>query len=217
MDTHNFFLTTHADRREKFSTKNAVLHAAGRVFAERGFEKATSKEICQLAGTTSAAVNYYFGGKEKLYAEVLVEAHRQMASLEELDKIIDSQLSPEEKLRAFLEYMLMTAIHSSELWGIKIFLRELASPSEFIDQNIATTALPKALRLRSLIQKVTNLPEDSKKLHWATGFVLIPCISFILFPNALQNLLLPCDQHEHQSLLDAMFIYILNGLHALKA
>lgn len=217
MNTPNSSLSaTRANRRERLSTRNAVLDAAGRVFAERGFAEATSKEICQLAGANSAAVNYYFGGKEKLYEEVLIEAHRQMTDLEELDKIIASHLPPEEKLRTFLESMLQTAMASSELWGIKIFLRELASPSSFVVQNIITTALPKALKLRSLIHEVTGLPINSKKLQWATGFVLIPCITFILFPNSLQSLLLPNNQDEHEALLNAMFTYILSGLHAMK-
>lgn len=217
MNTLNSSLSaTRADRRERLSTRNAVLDAAGRVFAERGFAEATSKEICQLAGANSAAVNYYFGGKEKLYEEVLIEAHRQMSDLEDLDKIIASHLQPEEKLRTFLESMLQTATAPSELWGIKIFLRELASPSPFVVQNIITTALPKALKLRSLIHEVTGLPINSKKLQWATGFVLIPCISFILFPKSLQSIILPDDQDEHESLLNAMFTYILSGLHAMK-
>lgn len=217
MNTLNSSLSAKcADKRERSSTRTAVLDAAGRVFAERGFAEATSKEICQLAGVNSAAVNYYFGGKEKLYEEVLIEAHRQMSDLEELDKIIASPLPPEEKLRSFLETMLQTATSSSELWGIKIFLRELASPSSFVVQNMVTTALPKAIKVRSLIHEVTGLPINSKKLQWATGFVLIPCISFILFPKTLQSILLPGDQHEHQALLDAMFTYILSGLHAMK-
>ena len=217
MNTPNSSLSTKcADKRERSSTRTAILDAAGRVFAERGFAEATSKEICQLAGANSAAVNYYFGGKEKLYEEVLIEAHRQMSDLEELDRIIASHLPPEEKLRTFLENMLRTATSSSELWGIKIFLRELASPSSFVLQNMMTTAMPKAVKFRSLIHEVTGLPVNSKKLQWATGFVLIPCISFILFPKALQSLLLPDDQEEEGALLNAMFTYILSGLYAMK-
>ena len=60
-----------AQRRDGRSTRAVVLDAAGKVFAERGFGEATSKEICERAGTNNAAVNYYFGGKEGLYEEVL--------------------------------------------------------------------------------------------------------------------------------------------------
>jgi AcrR family transcriptional regulator len=91
-------------RRDGQSTRMVVLEAAGQIFAERGFAEATSKEICERAGANSAAVNYYFGGKENLYEEVLVEAHRQMVSLEELDRIILSDDLPEQKLRTFLAH-----------------------------------------------------------------------------------------------------------------
>ena len=121
-----------AQRSDGRSTRAVVLEAAGKVFAERGFAEATSKEICERAGTNGAAVNYYFGGKEGLDEEVLIEAHRQMLSLEDLNRIITSEATPEEKLRVFLKHIIRTAMNASELWGIRIFLRELASPSPFV-------------------------------------------------------------------------------------
>ena len=92
-----------APRRDGLSTRGTVLEAAGRVFAELGYEKATNREICGRAGVNGAAVNYYFGGKEALYEEVLVEAHRQLVSLEELNAVMDSAADSEDKLRGFLE------------------------------------------------------------------------------------------------------------------
>ena len=40
-----------AQRSDGRSTRAVVLEAAGKVFAERGFAEATSKEICERAGT----------------------------------------------------------------------------------------------------------------------------------------------------------------------
>ncbi|MFQ8888286.1 MAG: TetR/AcrR family transcriptional regulator [Bilophila wadsworthia] len=141
-----------AQRSDGRSTRAVVLEAAGKVFAERGFAEATSKEICERAGTNGAAVNYYFGGKEGLYEEVLIEAHRQMLSLEDLNRIITSEATPEEKLRVFLKHIIRTAMNASELWGIRIFLRELASPSPFVPKFITTAVFPKSQKLRELIR-----------------------------------------------------------------
>ncbi|CAK7053490.1 MAG: hypothetical protein DELT_01110 [Desulfovibrio sp.] len=205
-----------APRRDGQSTRMVVLEAAGQVFAERGFGDATSKEICERAGANSAAVNYYFGGKENVYEEVLVEAHRQMVSLEDLDRIILSDDSPEQKLRSFFHRMLQTAISSPELWGIKIYLRELISPTPFITKILGGTVFPKAEKLRSLIQEITGLPPDSEQAQRATAFVVIPCISLIMFPDSLRTLVLPATASASEGLVEDMLTYALGGLHALK-
>ena len=57
-------------------TKARLLEAAGEEFAEKGFELARVRAICERAGANLAAVNYHFGDKEQLYVEVLREAHR---------------------------------------------------------------------------------------------------------------------------------------------
>jgi AcrR family transcriptional regulator len=49
--------------------RDRILLAAGREFAERGYEAATVRDICLAAGVNGAAVNYYFGDKKRLYIE----------------------------------------------------------------------------------------------------------------------------------------------------
>ncbi len=204
-------------RRERPSTRAAVLEAAGRVFAERGYAEATSKEICQLAGANAAAVNYYFGGKEGLYQEVLTAAHRQFDELEDLDWIVSAPLPAEERLRNFLAGMLRTASASSELWGGKIFLRELASPSAMALRNIPAVVMPKRLKIASLVRELTGLPEGSERLAWTTSFVIMPLIGTILFPRALRALFLPKGEEDFDALLDALQSYVLKGLEGARA
>src|SRR5271170_5428548 len=66
---------------DRVSTREHLLEAAGHVFAKKGFERSTAKEICERAGTNTAAVNYHFGGIEALYAAVLDEARSRILSV----------------------------------------------------------------------------------------------------------------------------------------
>jgi len=50
-------------------TRNRLLTAASRIFAEKGFQEATIAEICEQAETNIASVNYHFRDKETLYLE----------------------------------------------------------------------------------------------------------------------------------------------------
>lgn len=186
------------------------------MFAERGFSDTTSKEICERAGANSAAVNYYFGGKEGLYGEVLREAHQQMLRIEDLNAIIASAMPPEEKLRAFLGGLIRTAMVSSELWGLKVFLRELAAPTPHVAKVMDTAILPKTHLLRRLVADLTGLDPESAKTQRAVAFVVLPCISLILFPETLRTRVLPATAARGEGMLDDMLCYALGGLRAIR-
>jgi AcrR family transcriptional regulator len=53
-------------------TRNAILVAAERLYAERGFADVTLRDIVAAANVNLAAVNYHFGSKDELIAELFV-------------------------------------------------------------------------------------------------------------------------------------------------
>src|ERR1700679_1016390 len=70
-------------QRDDQTTRERLLEVAGQVFAEKGFDRTTGKEICELAGINTAAVNYYYGGIEGLYAAVVQEANSRFVTFGE--------------------------------------------------------------------------------------------------------------------------------------
>jgi TetR/AcrR family transcriptional regulator len=60
-------------RRSGQQTRAEILAAAERHFAERGFEAALLEDIAADVGIRRAAIFYYFGDKQELYAAVLDE------------------------------------------------------------------------------------------------------------------------------------------------
>ncbi|MDE1935743.1 TetR/AcrR family transcriptional regulator [Bradyrhizobium sp.] len=53
-------------------TRALILDAAERLYAERGFGDVTLRDIVASAGVNLAAVNYHFGSKDELIAELFV-------------------------------------------------------------------------------------------------------------------------------------------------
>ncbi|APZ43203.1 hypothetical protein BW247_08950 [Acidihalobacter ferrooxydans] len=78
------------------NTRERILRTATRVFAEKGYNRASVREICQAAGANGAAVHYHFGDKISLYREVLRPAA-------ELTEIPDELRADDTPLRVGLE------------------------------------------------------------------------------------------------------------------
>jgi AcrR family transcriptional regulator len=53
-------------------TRSAILAAAERLYADRGFSDVTLRDIVAAANVNLAAVNYHFGSKDELIAELFV-------------------------------------------------------------------------------------------------------------------------------------------------
>ncbi|HEX3656405.1 MAG TPA: CerR family C-terminal domain-containing protein [Pirellulales bacterium] len=110
-------------------TRERLLAAAGQIFAEKGFKDATVREICARAGVNLAAVNYHFGDKEHLYAELVKAAHRLRVERAPLPGWDESK-PPEQKLREFVRTLLVRLLDDpAPPWHVQLMLREMAQPT----------------------------------------------------------------------------------------
>lgn len=85
-----------------------LLDAAEALFCEHGFEGTSVRDIAAAAGCNIASVNYYFGGKEKLYLEVWrrhLKLMRQarIASIEKVMSQRSGRPSLEELLASYAD------------------------------------------------------------------------------------------------------------------
>ncbi|MEK1886574.1 MAG: CerR family C-terminal domain-containing protein [Phyllobacterium sp.] len=148
-------------REDGATTKAQILEAAGEVFAEKGFDRATGKEIAERAGSNSAAVNYYYGGIEGLYGEVLVEAHRRLLTYDSLVKIAEGSGEPKEKLRTLIGLIARTVIGSARSsWALGVLGREILSPSSAFAVLVDREILPKKLVVTTIVGEILGLSHD---------------------------------------------------------
>ena len=113
--------------------KENILKVATKVFAERGFRDATVRQICAAARTNVSMVNYHFGSKEKLYAEVV----RKLFSFATADDImrlcqgVKDQQSWQAAVRRFVETFVgyVTVTSRPGVYAAQIFRWEVTRPS----------------------------------------------------------------------------------------
>lgn len=75
---------------ESAATRERLLDAAERLFAERGFRSASVRDITRESSCNIAAVNYHFGGKSNLYREVFLRRLRavRQARIEGIERAL---------------------------------------------------------------------------------------------------------------------------------
>jgi AcrR family transcriptional regulator len=139
-------------------TRERILGAAQKLFAERGFDATSVRDITTEADCNVASVNYHFGGKESLYLETFrsmlaVIRDRRLEGLgDQLER--DPAPSLEEFVEAFAIGMLDPLVdHSQGRLFLDFVSREMIAPrlphgvflEEFIDPLMvrATEALEK--------------------------------------------------------------------------
>ncbi len=152
-------------KSEDHRTRGRLLEAAGIVFSEKGFERATAREICDLARVNSAAVNYYFGGKKHLYVEVLREAHRRLANFGALQAVAEDIHAPEERLKGFFAVLLHSMLDPSPAeWVVRVIMREMASHTEALAELVELQIRPTARLFRSVLARLMDLPVDHEAI-----------------------------------------------------
>ena len=104
----------------------ALLHAGKELFAARGFDGATVKDIADRASVNVSLVSYYFGGKEGLYREVLESFGRKRLAISERllattslsDGSTESHDNQQLRLRLFVEDFLECHLRDPEICTI---------------------------------------------------------------------------------------------------
>lgn len=89
---------------DKQQTRNVLIEAAKTIFAEKGYEGATVKDISDRANVNVSLISYYFGGKEGLYRTLILKLGGERLDIGQ--RLLSDFSSPEEfrfRLKMFAE------------------------------------------------------------------------------------------------------------------
>lgn len=143
--------------------RQRLLHAAEEVFARKGFDAASVRDICGRAGANVAAVNYYFGDKENLYVEAVKFAHA--CSISESDLPDWPAGTPAKtKLEAFIRGMVRSMHGPVRPSSLQLLMRELAHPSPATTAVVREYIRPMAMGLWEIVGEMFPHMDEHRRL-----------------------------------------------------
>lgn len=111
----------------------AIIRAAGKLFANQGFEQVSLNAIAAEAGVSKANIFHHFASKEGLYQAVLVSACRKTSQL--LNALLDENGAFEERFSHFTQAHLDHLFQERE--AARLILRELLEGNGELGRKLA--------------------------------------------------------------------------------
>ena len=185
------------------STKNKILDAAESLFAVKGFNGTSLREITSLAEVNLAAVNYHFGSKKELIKAVMSRYMNELSPKLEaaLKNICDAEKQPTliEVFSAFVEPLL--CLNKFKVNGTSNFLQLLGrgyTDSQGFLRWFLTTQYPNVIS--NFVEAVHKAyPElTAEDIFWRLHFTM----GTIVFTMSSNDALIDIAQNDFNKTID---------------
>ncbi len=192
-----------------------ILSAAGQEFAEKGYEAATVRDICTAAGVNVAAVNYYFGDKQRLYIESVKHAHQ-----ERVRQVPQPEWLPgtpaETKLRDFVGNMIERMLGFDQPpWQVRLMLREILHPTDACRELVEDYIRPHFSMLVSILDELAAGSLSKAELRRVGLSVVGQCFLYRAAGDVV-GMLIPASEisrlHTPEQLADHVTAFSLAAL-----
>jgi AcrR family transcriptional regulator len=175
-------------KAEAVDARQALLHAAGQLFAEQGVAATTTREICTAAGLNPGAIHYHFGDKDGLYREVLMGP---IVGMTEAFAGFDAPgLTLRESLERLITPFMQAGDDPAEQAVMKLFLNEMQRPSEVFRSVFLGTIAPHHHAMARLFARHIGLAEPAPETHQLV-YGLLAMANDYCMSRAVMDLLTP--------------------------
>jgi TetR/AcrR family transcriptional regulator, regulator of cefoperazone and chloramphenicol sensitivity len=197
-------------------TRDRVLKAAERLFADRGFKKVTVRDICRAARANVAAVNYHFGDKLGLYREVLQSAIDGMRGTNDTAREAGVGQPPDEQLRRYIAIFVHRVLTPGNDTIHKLINREMNDPTPALDALVEQGVRPRVEYLSGLISAIIGCAPTDQTVLRCVASVQAQTLAYMPNPIAtrmgLANKPTPANLDD---IADHIANFSLAGIHAV--
>ncbi len=160
-------------------TRKRLLDEACKLFAELGFYKTTTQEICKKADTNPAAVNYYFKSKKDLYIESWKHAFNISLERYPADGRIPADALAEQRLFGRISSIVRRVV-DQENYSFDISHKEMANPTGYLQDALHEAFSPIREGLRQVIIELLGDSATDEAVEMCRHSILSQCFSPLL-------------------------------------
>lgn len=153
-------------KNQSNGTKQRLLESACEVFAKKGFRDATIAEICSLAGTNIAAVNYHFRNKRTLYVEAWRQAFHKSLKAYPPDGGVGSDEPVEKQLYGRILSTLKRFANQNN-YEFEILRKELANPTGLLAEVMRKSIEPLHQQMFAIVRELLGLKVLNGRRNYA--------------------------------------------------
>lgn len=220
-----------APRSDGEDRRRSIIAAASSIFADRGFDDATTRDIAARAKCNVAAIKYYFGDKAGLFACVMEAAIAQV--LEGGAHFIpDPNADPRDALKQWITWVLRTGQRRSRAGGkrgsgrgsgggrgisAKLMMHALASESDVATSLANRLGPPVREGILLLIDRLYDGKLNPALREHAFVFVFSLCSQFAHGGPVLEKMgiAVPDDPRDLDLLAERLTNFVIGGLDCL--
>lgn len=197
-------------------TKARILAGAERLFAERGYDGATVRQIALLAKVPIALINYHFGNKDGLYRAVfelrtptMVDQRQAGMELAEMEADPDKRL--ELLVKSLIAPMLKLKSTEKHSWFGRIMAREVADPKNAERKIIEEMLDPIARQFIAMLAEC--MPHKSEaEIQWAYHAMIGAMVFYMADYGRIARLSgNKCDPEDHRSATKHLVSFLISG------
>lgn len=188
----------------KLDSKIKIQLAAKKIFAQRGYEGTSIREIVREAEVNISLISYYYGGKEALFLSLFQDFFSQEVKL----NVDSTSASFVDEFKYILTQIIKLRFDDPEL--VDILHQEIILKSVRVEK-IKDFLIPTWNRIKELLEEGLNAGVFKfTKLSNALSFVM----SVVVFPRQLPYFV-DSDNEEYKNIyknIEELIEFILKGL-----
>ena len=148
-------------------TREKIMSSAGKLFAKKGFEPVSVRDICRHAKVHHGALNYHFNNKEELYRQIVLAICKEDEITPKNRKELDSLPAPTALQILISETIKTFRSDSNRNWQIRLMLHEYLTPSPAFKEAIKLYFIPTLQYFAKLTGEIVNKSANDPQVIFA--------------------------------------------------